>query len=236
MRIGRLAAGFVLAIGAVAGGPRAAEAGPPCVCWPIDIGEARSLPWGDGPMTTRQDYDLRHLVPDTLGILDATSSPLVRMETCRRAALYLMRDEGRDSRRAWELYGRLAGRALAEVARRRRDPLPWFDVTYLLAAFRQASVGGEWPDTAEFGNVYSSRTSGDPAWAAAAAEMAVGDALMRYMGEGDAWRPHVLFAVDHAAEGTLLAKNVLRLFGRDGYTLASLRARVAAPAEGTPHR
>lgn len=237
MRVQRIAAGLLLAAAIGAGtNPRSAEAGPPCICWPIDIGSAKSLPWGDGPMVTRSDYDLARLVPDTLAVLDGNATPLVRMETIRRAALYLMRGERAAPRRAWELYGRLAGRALADAARGGKDPLPWFDVTYLVAALRQANVGDDWPSSAEYSAVYQSRVRGDPAAKPVAAEMAVGEALMRMMGQGPAWKSHAVFAIDRAEDGSLLAKNLVRLFGEDGDTLASLRARLAAPPEGTPDR
>src|SRR5437868_5038024 len=69
------------------------QAGPPLICHPYDIGNAQSLPWGQGRDAVGFDnpdpkYDIKQLSRDTLKILDAGAPVLVRMETMRRAALY----------------------------------------------------------------------------------------------------------------------------------------------------
>src|ERR1700737_4131334 len=69
------------------------QAGPPLICHPYDIGNAQSLPWGQGRDAMGFDnpdpsYDTKQLTRDTLKILDAVAPVLVRMETLRRAALY----------------------------------------------------------------------------------------------------------------------------------------------------
>ena len=76
-----------------------AQAGPPLICHPYDIGNAMSLPWGHGHDAVGFDnpdpnYDTRHLTDDTLKILDSGAAVLVRMETMRRAALYGSNDHG----------------------------------------------------------------------------------------------------------------------------------------------
>jgi len=63
--------------------------GPPTICHPIDIGDARSLPWGDSPFSVAADYDVGRAVEDTLAILRESSDTLVHMETLRRAAICL---------------------------------------------------------------------------------------------------------------------------------------------------
>lgn len=63
--------------------------GPPAICHPIDIGDAKSLPWGKHPFDVNKDYDLDHLVKDTYKILEESSDTLVHMETLRRATIYL---------------------------------------------------------------------------------------------------------------------------------------------------
>src|SRR5512145_3147906 len=72
----------------------AALAGPPLLCHPYDIGNARSLPWdgsrgwsGDLP-----DYKLERLIADTEALLTPSTPVIVRMETLRRASLYASRD------------------------------------------------------------------------------------------------------------------------------------------------
>ena len=72
-----------------------ALAGPPLVCFPFDIGTARSLPWAPdtGWKGLRDDYDLTKLTSDTTSLLSSSTPIVVRMETLRRAALYATRDE-----------------------------------------------------------------------------------------------------------------------------------------------
>ena len=67
-----------------------AQAGPPLICHPYNIGDAKSLPWSAGASWNAADpaYDVQNLVSDTLAILDRGAPVLVRMETLRRAVLY----------------------------------------------------------------------------------------------------------------------------------------------------
>lgn len=94
--------GFLLAVVF----PAVALAGPPLICWPFQIGDAKSLPWGDANATkpeydpsgydklnaTKNDYPLTRLVSDTATLLTPQTPVIVRMETLRRAALYAMKD------------------------------------------------------------------------------------------------------------------------------------------------
>src|SRR5262245_19200448 len=64
-------------------------AGPVLLCFPFDIGTARSLPIGGGDwhaIDTR--YDIARLTDDTLALLTPDTPIVVRMETLRRATLY----------------------------------------------------------------------------------------------------------------------------------------------------
>jgi hypothetical protein len=63
-------------------------AGPPLICHPYAIGDAKSLPSGSGKYETSPTYDRTHLVADTLALLTPETPILVRMETLRRAAIY----------------------------------------------------------------------------------------------------------------------------------------------------
>jgi len=68
---------------------RPALAGPPLLCFPFEIGSAKSLPivhgtWKD----TDPKYDVTHLVADTLALLTPDAPVVVRMETIRRATIY----------------------------------------------------------------------------------------------------------------------------------------------------
>lgn len=68
---------------------QAALAGPPLICHPFDIGNARSLPWsGSEWRAVDKNYNINRLVEDTLGLLTPGTPVLVRMETLRRATVY----------------------------------------------------------------------------------------------------------------------------------------------------
>lgn len=69
--------------------PAPASAGPPTLCFPLDIGEARSLPWVEGAWGADPQYDLQRLPADTYDILLRSDDPLVHAETLRRAVVYL---------------------------------------------------------------------------------------------------------------------------------------------------
>src|SRR5215467_11140075 len=71
-----------------------ALAGPPLICHPFDIGNAKSLPFNGAHwnLSGNENYDTRNLVRDTLAILDSGAPVLVRMETLRRATLYAHND------------------------------------------------------------------------------------------------------------------------------------------------
>src|SRR5256885_6871456 len=66
-----------------------ALAGPPLVCHPFEIGNARSLPWSGAQWRdVDKNYDISRLVEDTLRVLTPETPVLVRMETLRRATVY----------------------------------------------------------------------------------------------------------------------------------------------------
>jgi hypothetical protein len=68
---------------------RPAFAGPPLLCFPFDIGSAKTLPMGTGSWkTVDAKYNVSHLVDDTLALLTPETPVLVRMETLRRATIY----------------------------------------------------------------------------------------------------------------------------------------------------
>ena len=113
-----------------------ALAGPPLICHPFNIGDARSLPF-QGPAWSRVDpnYDVTNLVKDTLSLLGNDVPVIVRMETLRRATLYSRND------------GKLAA-ALLESLRSRAEKsastgqghdavIASFDLAYLAETYRQ---------------------------------------------------------------------------------------------------
>ena len=202
-----------------------ATAGPPLICWQIDIGDERSLPWGDGAFAVRKDYDLDRLVTDTLGVLDSKISILARMETLRRATIYASpHGKGGAKGRAaiWELTARCLARVLDLEAKGVPAAIEWLDAGYLVGACAQADLG-----TGFDGYAWASKPkallAADPA-----AQFAL--ALMTAMGEGnrEQHEAHVKAALAGATEGSLLAKNRLTPLGDGAATLDEMRKRHAA--------
>jgi len=110
-----------------------AIAGPPLICHAIDIGSAESLPWTSSGwnLSGQENYDLSHLVPDTLALLAPSTPVLVRMETLRRATLYAQQRTAV----AKELLLRLE----AKTRENPKDALAAFDFGYLAEAYKQAN-------------------------------------------------------------------------------------------------
>jgi hypothetical protein len=135
IRVTVLSAAFVVALAAPA------LAGPPLLCHPYEIGNARSLPWdgsrgwsGDVP-----DYKLEKLIADTEALLTPSTPVIVRMETLRRASLYASRDRAIAS----QLLTRLVSRANAADAKGTPDALALLDAAYVAGAFHQISMLGK---------------------------------------------------------------------------------------------
>ena len=202
-----------LAIGVLAlfGLSTLAFAGPPLICHPLDIGQAKTLPWvdlnyhkGDG------SYDLKNLTRDTLAILDSDASPLVRMETLRRATIYARQD----SLVAKELITRLQARA----AKSERGAFDSFDFGYLIEAYKQWMRNDE-PNPARNLDGYAlvkkaiEARGSDP-------EMELGAALITLSGPEAEHRAHVEKAMAGAKTDALLAQNLGSRFNKE--TIASL--------------
>jgi hypothetical protein len=106
-----------------------ALAGPPLLCFPFDIGSARSLPMGHASWRdTDAKYDVSQLVNDTLALLTPAAPLTLRMETLRRAAVYA----APRPQIAQQLVKALEDRSNAKA------PLAAFDHGYLVEALREA--------------------------------------------------------------------------------------------------
>jgi hypothetical protein len=211
----------ILVAAAVIAAASSVFAGPPLVCWRVETGGAASLPWLDRSDTYQgmdHDYRTSRLAGDTLGLLGASTPVLERMETLRRAALYAAGDVKA---------GEALLRGLVERTHRNpADPLAWFDAGYFVEASRQA--GGIRSNAAEG---LGTKTGYDAV--AKAIELSKQDPAMEYAAALVTWYPrraehdgHLQRAAAGAAEGSLLAKNLLKNFGDHGRTLADLRASV----------
>jgi len=131
-RIGR-----TLVVSLLALAPAAANAGPPLICFPMSIGESRSLAWGPGGgwENPLPGYDRARLPADTLALLGPRIPVLLRMETLRRAVVYA----STDAPAASALFGALRERSRSAPG----DPLATFDLGYAVAAWAEVRhVGG----------------------------------------------------------------------------------------------
>ena len=197
-----------------------AQAGPPLICHPIEIRQAKSLPWVEFNHRGRTDYDLKNLSRDTLAILDSHTPVLVRMETLRRATIYARHD----TQVAKELITRLQERAANSDAAGHPDALAWFDVGYLAEAYKQRMGQGE-PNPASGLDGYGwvkraiSLRGQDPQMEFAAALITVGGP------EAD-HQEHVQKAAGGAKIDPLLARNLATHFMvNKGKTASEMLAR-----------
>jgi hypothetical protein len=213
---------LALSVAVLLGFTTLAQAGPPLICHPIEIGQAKSLPWVEFNHQGSTNYDLKHLSQDTMTLLDAHTPVLVRMETLRRATIYARMDP----QAAKELITRLHARAGDSDAAGRPDALAWFDVGYLAEAYEQWMGKGE-PNPAAGLDGYSlvrkaiSLRGSDP-------EMEFAAAMITLGGPDRAHRDHVQKAMAGAKNDPLLAQNLASNFNHE--TISELL--VAAPARG----
>jgi hypothetical protein len=107
-----------------------AQAGPPLICHPYNIGDAKSLAWGTGSDWNAADpsYNVQNLVHDTLALLDQNPPVLVRMETLRRAVLYGAKDHAAARLLLAQLKERESGNPSASA---------YFDYGYFLSSLHQ---------------------------------------------------------------------------------------------------
>jgi hypothetical protein len=214
---------------------QSAFAGPPLICHSIEIGNARSLPWGGGAdwRSVKHDYDIHRLVGDTLVLLGPETPAIVRMETLRRATVYSIwsaRDykvgyPNKDFSVATELLARLSMRAEDSRIKGRAQALALFDYGYLVESYRQSL-----PEDSELIrglDGYASVTK--------AIELAGGDPEMEFAAALIAMDPrrgdqtaHLQKAAAGAAEGSLLARNLILRFGDRGKSIAELRNNIGA--------
>lgn len=220
--------GFAIAVlAAVLALPRPVKAGPPLICHPLDIGQARSLPWSSDllKLSGNETYDLARLVGDTLELLSQSTPVIVRMETIRRATLYAQKDR----QITQELLAKLRVRAFDAEAKGRPDPLAWFDLGYLVECYKQANWDfKKQPNAASGLDGY--------AWVQKAISLRGGDSEMEFaaalitLGQSDSrHQEHVRRAMAGASEDALLAKNLASHFiGEKSETIGVMLRKVAS--------
>jgi hypothetical protein len=205
-------------VAVVLGFSTVALAGPPLICHPIAIGEAKSLPWVDlNYQKGSGSYDLKNLTADTLVILDSNPSVLVRMETLRRATIYARQDP----QVAKELLTRLHARAANSDAGN-AAALAWFDVGYLAETYKRWM--GDGPNPARGLDGYGwvrkaiSLRGSDP-------EMEFAAALIAFTVSESDRSLHVEKAMAGAKADPLLAQNLASFFNHE--TIAEMLTQPA---------
>jgi len=201
-----------------------AHAGPPLICHPIEIGQAKSLPGVDlNYQKGNGGYDLKDLTRDTLAILDSNPPVLVRMETLRRATLYARQD----APVAKQLFTRLRER-VADSDAGKLGALARFDAGYLAETYKQWMGKGD-PNPAKSIDGYgwvekAIRLRGrDP-------EMEFAAALITMTGSERDHDDHVRKAMAGAKADPLLAQNLASYFNRQ--TIAEMLTHPATAELG----
>jgi hypothetical protein len=224
---------LVSIVALVLGLSAAAQAGPPLICHPIQIGEAKSLPWTADGWSGAASYNVKNLVPDTLAILVANTPVLVRMETLRRATIYARTDP----QVAKELLTVLYQRANDRQTSSRSSALAWFDAGYLVACYRQW-IGQNLPHMTDGLRLDPNPAEGldGYAWVTKAIslqrsdlEMEFAAALITLGAPQKDFQAHARKAVDGAERDRLLAQNLSNRFAaHTGDTLAEVFSKVTA--------
>jgi len=210
----------IIVVAILMGFTASAQAGPPLICHPFQIGPAKSLPWVDWNQKRSNGYDLKNLTRDTQAILGSNTPVLVRMETLRRATLYARLDQ----QVAKELLTRLYARATNSDAAGHSDALAWFDVGYLVETYGQWLPQGD-SNPASGLEGYSwvkkalSLRGQDP-------EMEFAAALITLAGPEADHQDHVRKAIAGAKNDPLLAQNLASNFNRQ--TISELLANTLA--------
>jgi len=198
-----------------------AIAGPPLVCHPFDIGNAKSLPWiGDGwNLTGSESYDNKNLAADTIAILDSDSTVLVHMETLRRATLYA----GKDHLLAKQLLLKLIARANVTGTAGSAAALANFDAGYLAETYKQyqwITKSESNPDTGFDGFALVKKAiqlrGSDP-------QMNFAAAIITLNGPAGEHQDYAAKAIAGSKSDSLLARNLAAHFhGSQGETMAEL--------------
>jgi hypothetical protein len=203
-----------------------AQAGPPLICHPIEIGQAKSLPWisHSWNLTGSENYDVKNLVRDTLDILGPDTPVLVRMETLRRATLYARKDP----LVAKELLARLHARATSAESSGHPDALAWFDAGYLAETYKQW-IGQNWMRVNKDEQNPAAGVDGYALVGKAIAlrgadpQMEFAAALITLSGPQEQHRRHAQKAFAGAKNDSLLARNLASHFmGQEGQTVSEM--------------
>ena len=152
-----------------------AFAGPPLLCFPFEIGAAKSLPMGTANwQAVDRSYDPSHLVADTVALLTPQMPVVVRMETLRRATVYAAKNP--------QFAGALLDALEARAARSEPNVgYAVFDFGYLSETFKQASwMPGDSAPAAAMRNAIARAKSVDGYMLVQKAQTLTGDKSMAF--------------------------------------------------------
>lgn len=212
-----------------------AMAGPPLICHPFEIGNAKSLPWsGPNWRDVKKDYDLNNLVADTLALLGPETPVLARMETLRRATVYAVwakRDHEvgltvKDNKVAEELQTKLMERVRESFRLNKNASMALFDAGYLDACYKQAGYKSN-VNTPSLADSYAMVRKG-AAHRGGSPEIEFALAIISEHPRQASHQEHLQKAIAGAKEGSLLAINLVKHFGKPGQNLAALRSQIAS--------
>jgi hypothetical protein len=208
-------------------------AGPVLICHPYEIGKAKSLPWaGKEWRAVQTNYDLNHLAEDVLSCLTPQTPVIARMETIRRAMIYAewakvdhkVNYSARNDKVTRTIFEKLKARVEATERAGKPDALAIFDLGYFIESWRNSvdHRGQSVPDV----NGYE--------WVKKASAMRNTDATMEFAAalitsirsDKAVHQQHLQKAIAGAAEGSLLARNLVSHFPDKGRSLAEMRAHV----------
>jgi hypothetical protein len=200
-----------------------ALAGPPLLCFPYEIGSSKSLPWGKDAFQKNSGYDTATVVEDTLKLLKTERSALVRMETLRRAAIYI----GKDSGLATELLAKISWIAMDGETTGKPTHEAWFNAGFLAATLRQSGCDIKWHAGSEKGVDGYAYIKKALAIAPDDAAMQFGAALVAFDHDRDAFKAHVQKALTLVEPGSDLARSIETNHALGAKPIKELKAQYA---------
>jgi hypothetical protein len=181
--------------------------GPPLICHPFQIDDAKSISWGQGPFDPPKDIGRDKLVQTVLAHLQPDTPVLARMETLRRATIWC----GRDGRVEQALLFQLMGRALDAQASGEEDAMAIFDAGFFAQCLDQ--VGASFVNDGE--GVGVGRGVVGYAWVRRAIELRPNEpqmhfaaALITAIHDQSASEKHMKIAKELSGQDALLAANI----------------------------
>ncbi|MBL8877572.1 MAG: hypothetical protein JNG88_00505 [Phycisphaerales bacterium] len=204
-----------------------AYGGPPLLCHPYEIGDAKSLPWGGGAFDRNKKYDTAELIPDTLALLGDQTPLLERMETVRRAAIYANSEPSRKCAELTKALDSRRGETLRPDAPKNTKVMRDFDYWLAAGAIAQFSYRDGAPANRRAAYDGAIKSLGDTP---RTAEIEFALAVLSWDLQIAEHHGHVAAACDQTAEDSLLAANIRSRFADGAKSLKEIRENHAKKA------